>query len=246
MFFRSAFKRVFSEGLAPHGFVLLKGTCVFGKLIDEKILLYITIHDLSPIDRGVKRFEILCGVQTVYSYDLCEHQLAFSAIPQYGMSYEEDTDEVTMFYSYNSECQEEVLREALEDTLEILIPKLSEVKDLPSCVSFLGKYHWSLLYNADKLERDSILLLLTEDRSSFEEAFSISRASLLNAYHGNESDPYFVSSWAEMEKRIREDLIGARERALAEGDTALKKAKEEASSREAKNRETLRKYGLLR
>ena len=65
----SVFKKVFSEGLAPHGFIKAKVRYpYFLRLIGNEIIHVITYaptFSMSPIPNA-KAFDIRCGVATVY------------------------------------------------------------------------------------------------------------------------------------------------------------------------------------
>lgn len=244
MFFSSMFKKCFQHGLESYGFKPMKGTNALGKLVNDEILLYVFYDKRSAFQRGNKAFTIISGVQTIYSYELSMHQLQISGSELINYAKPDSENVPDYLFEYNSNNVSEILNKALKQTLAYAIPELMKVTDLKSCVEYLGNHRSDMLYNADKCYRDSVLLIMTEDHSDYNETVKTAELSILKAFRNNENDPYYQSSIKELHKRFEEELINSRERTLNSPvlrDAALK----EAQRRAEHNIILLKNYGLL-
>ena len=230
MSFVSDFKKCFQQGLEPFGFRLMKGTDTFGKLVNNEILLYVFFDKRNAFQRGNKAFTIISGVQTIYSYELSQHQLQISGSELINYAQPGSDNVPDYIFEYNSGNVSEVLDKALKQTLSFAVPEMMKVTDLKSCVEYLGSHRSDMLYNADKCYRDSVLLIMTEDQSDFKDALKTAELSILRAFNNDSSNPYYQSSIRDLRSRLEEELINSRDRAL--NDSLLR----EAAMKEAQRR----------
>lgn len=173
MSFKSEFMKSFQSGLEPYGFKRMKGTSCFGKLVNNEILLFIMYKKCSSPDRGKKAFDIVSGVQTIYSYELSEHQLEFSGISIMNYNTNVSRNTLNFHFIFDETNQFSVISQALQQTISDAIPILQQVNDLQSSLDFLVKYNLGVLYPADSFFRDSVLLFLTDNHDSFEERINL-------------------------------------------------------------------------
>ena len=241
MAFKSEFMKIFKEGLEPYGFKRMKGTDFFGKLINNEILLYVSYKQYSPPDRGVKAFDVIAGVQTIYSYDLTEHQLILSSggLINHNISC---VDNIRVYFEYTSKTQSDAIDKAFKSMMKVIMPIFEEVKDLPSCLEYLFTFRFGWLHPLDKMFRDSILLIVTENHDSFEYRFNKAKEKRIRFYNGNESNPVY-QTWLDEFPPVLHELIDSRDRVWASKELQ-DKVFSEANRRAEINKAQLRKYGF--
>lgn len=240
---KSVFIQTFEKGLQPYGFKRLKGTEFLGKLINNEILLYITYEKCGPIIPGKKAFRIKVGAQTIYSYDLSEHQLLLASGDLFFFAYYDPSLELSMFYHYDKTTLNDVVDNSLNDTIRAAIPVLSKICDLKTYVDFRSGLNASDFYNANQLYRDSVVLILSDNHDDFSKVKTILENSMLSAYNGNSSNPYYQTALRDEIKRIDEELIASRDKVYSDPDL-MEKVKSEAASRKEKNLMILKSYGF--
>lgn len=240
---KSAFLSTFENGLEPYGFKRLKGTVFFGKLVNDEILLHVSYDKCGSVMPGKKAFRIMAGASTIYSYDLSNSLLLHSNAPSI-LAYDNDSITVDMSYHYDNSSVIEAVETSLNDTIKAGIPVLSNINDLRSYVDFAAKFMTGFLYNADKFYQDSVALILSDNHDDFSEIRERSKKSLLNAFNGDSSNPYYQSSLQNVNSILDNELIAARDKVYAD-PKLMEGVKKEAASRKEKNLQTLRSYGLL-
>ena len=242
MAFKSEFMKVFKEGLEPYGFRRMKGTDFFGKLINKEILLYISYKPCSAINRGMKAFEIISGVQTIYSLDLTTHQLQLSSTSLCKYPVLDTLIKKSIHFEYEAVNITNVIIDSLNQTRHLAVPVLLQVNDLKDCVKYLTQYRMGKLYPADKINRDSVLLILTNDHESYDHKLDLVKDYLLKYFEGNTSAPYYQPSLDGYQTALHE-LIDTRDRVWASKE--LQEAVHNEANRRAEiNKAQLRKYGF--
>lgn len=244
MAFISDFKKTFQIGLEPYDFKKMKGTNFFGKLINNEILLYISFKNHSALQRGNKAFSVLSGVQTIYSYELSVHQLQLSGISLINYNLPDTCIFGKDVFEYNTDNITEILNEALNQTLTIVLPELLKVTDLNSCIEYLSKYRLDLLQLSDQIYRDSVLLIMTNNHDSFESVLKQAEVSILSTFGNDSSNLYYKESIKEIRKRIDEDLIKSRDR-VWNNIKLQAEVHNEMNRRIENNRVLLKQYGLI-
>ena len=240
MAFRSEFIKVFKEGLEPYGFWRMKGTDFFGKLINKEILIYISYKPCSAINRGMKAFDIISGVQTVYSYELSAHQLQLASTSLCKYPVLDTGIKKEAHFEYDSNSISSIMKEALDQTRLLSLPVLFQISDLNGCVKYLTQYHMGMIYPADQCFRDSVLLILANDHESFESKLSLINEYKLNYYEGDTSSVYYQNSFEACQEPLHE-LIDSRDRVWASKELQ-DKVFSEANRRAEINKAQLRKY----
>ncbi len=240
---KSVFMQTFETGLEPYGFKRLKGTEFLGKLINDEILLYITYEKCGSILPGKKAFRIKVGAQTIYSYDLSEHQLLFASRELFFLAYDKPSLELGMFYLYDKTTLNDAVDDSLNDTISVAIPELSKICDLKTYVDFCSGLNSSDFYNADQLYRDSVVLILSDNHDDFSNVKATLEKSMLRAYNGDSSNPYYQTALRDGIKKIDEELIASRNKVYSNPDL-MEKVKAEANSRKEKNLMILKSYGF--
>ena len=241
MAFKSEFMKVFKEGLEPYGFRRMKGTDFFGKLINNEILLYVSYKQYSPPDRGVKAFDVIAGVQTIYSHDLTEHQLIFSSggLINHNISC---VDNIRVYFEYTSKTQSDAIDKAFKSMMKVIMPIFEKVIDLSSCLEYLFTFKFGWLNHLDRMYRDSILLIVADNHDSFEYHLNKAKEERLKFYNGNESNPVY-QTWLEEFPPVLHELIDSRDRVWASKELQ-DKVFSEAERRAEINKAQLRKYGF--
>ena len=242
MAFKSEFMKVFKDGLEPYGFRRMKGTDFFGKLINEEILLFISYKKYSPPDRGFKAFDIISGVQTIYSPDLSALAFELPALRMINYCVPGIEGDIKTQYVYNDSSLSMILDEALDTTKEVILPLLTSIEDLKSCVEFLVRFRFDLLYGADTLNRDSVLLIMTDNHDSFEAKFRQQEEIAKRLANYDTSSEYYHN----IRKRFFDSVqaaIESRERVWASKELQDKVFRE-AERRAENNKAVLREYGF--
>ena len=242
MAFKSEFMKIFKEGLEPYGFKRMKGTDFFGKLVNEEILLFISFKKYSPPDRGLKAFDVISGVQTIYSPDLSTSTFELPALRMTNYCVPGIEGNIKAQYVYNESNLSIVLEEALTTTKEVILPLLTSIKDLKSCVEFLVRFRFDLLYGADTLNRDSVLLIMTDNHDSFEAVFRQQEELAKRIANDDTSSDYYRYIKKRFFDSIQE-TIESRDRVWASKE--LQEAVHKEAARRAEiNKAQLRKYGF--
>ena len=242
MAFKSEFMKVFKEGLEPYGFKRMKGTDFFGKLINNEILLFISYKSCGAINRGMKAFDIISGIQTIYSKELTTHQLQLSSTSLCKYPVLDTNIKRISHFEYDASSVTNVIKESYNRTSQLALPVLLKANDLKKCLDYLTIYWMGSLYPADRMHRDSVLLILTDDHESFDHKLNLVDDYLLNYYEGNTSTPYYQSS-LEVCHSVLHELIDSRDRVWASKE--LQEAVlSEANRRAEINKAQLRKYGF--
>jgi len=242
MAFKSEFMKVFKEGLEPYGFRRMKGTDFFGKLVNNEILLYISYKPCSAINRGMKAFDIISGGQTVYSYELSAHQLQLAARTLNKFTRNDTFARANIGFEYNDSNCNSVIEDALEQTIKFAVPALQDITDLRSCIDFLTVYLMGSLYPADKIYRDSVLLIIANDHESFDSKLNLGKKYLYQYYKGDLTSVDYQSSLGSCET-VTHKLIDSRDRVWASKELQ-DKVFSEAERRAETNKAVLREYGF--
>ena len=155
---KTAFVKVFGEGLEPLGYKLIKGSKLpyFVRVVNDEIIHFITFCNTAPDGRGCngikyKCFSVLCGVSTVYN-----SELDFDTDPEkfhldfinniseiYAKNHRNDYDvnfsaSIREFY-YNPKSAEEMFgafESALKVTKEIAMPVINQAVTLEKCMDY--------------------------------------------------------------------------------------------------------------
>lgn len=243
MAFKSDFIKIFQDGLEPYGFKRMKGTSCFGKLISNEILIFIMYKKCSSPDRGKRVFDIISGVQTVYSYELSEHQLELSGTSIINYSPNVQRTALNVNFIYDESNQLSVINQALQQTISDAIPILLQINDLQSSLDFLIKYKLGMLYPVDTFFRDSVLLILTNNHDSFEERIRQEEEIALRLY-SDEPDEVFKSYMRQITDIIKNKLVKSRDRVWASRELQ-EELQKEIERRIKNNKNLLTQYGLL-
>lgn len=244
MAFKSDFMKVFQTGLEPYGFKKMKGTNCFGKLINNEILLFIVYKKCSSPDRGKKAFDIISGVQTIYSYELSEHQLELSGTSIINYTSKVQQSNININFIYDETNQLSVINQALQQTISDAIPILLKINDLQSSLEFLIKYKLGMLYPVDTFFRDSVLLILTNNHDSFEERIRQEEKIALNLYANEPNDEVFKNYMQQITDVIKNKLVKSRDKVWASQELQ-KELQKEIDQRIYKNKKILIQYGML-
>lgn len=212
MAFKTDFMKTFKAGLEPYGFKRMKGTSCFGKLINNEILLFIKYKKCSSPDRGKKAFDIISGVQTIYSFDLSEHQLELSGTSIINYNVNATQSPLYVNFIYDETDQYSVIDQDLQKTILDIIPILLQINDLQSSLDFLVKYKLGFLYPADSFFRDFVLLFLTDNHDSFEEIIRQEEKTTLQIYNNDSSSEGFKSYMEQITNIIRNELVKSRDK----------------------------------
>jgi len=241
--FDDEFKKQFGKVLDPLDFRVIHNH-VFGKMIGEDIFVFISYRNLNATERGCKAFIINAGVCTVYgNVDYKIPSCANADLPVFKHYHNCDVTLDDMLINYNQNTMIDKISYALDQTTKFILPELSKITDLNSCIAFYKKYNAGVLYHADELMGESALLIVTQNRDSFEDVIEIITASILKAYNGDSTNKYYIQAVSEAEQRILKELVEARDKVLS--NTNLKKALEEKiKERVNHNKIILRKYGF--
>lgn len=168
MLLNTAFKKVFGEGLAPYGFVKIKGKQpYFVRVIGDEIIHVITYKSEWSIEQGYKAFQIYGGVATVYrkemSLDLVPADNTQWLKRNYSFYYHYRTDSCNCdeqyaksmsWFFYKSDDEKsllDALRYSLKVTMDVMLPILDKADNLCSCVDYFEKYGpFMHLYSAEE------------------------------------------------------------------------------------------------
>lgn len=266
----SVFKKVFGEGLTPHGFVKIKGRYpYYVRLVGDEIIHVISYEKIGRYPHGYGAVRILCGVATVYRqrinlqekvYWLETMEWVYGHINLY--NYDKELWKSVSKFEYQDSTMEDVLKNACEITKEIILPILNDVIDIDSCMDFftkLDKQHMSLTfqYNKENFVKKPVLAASDEgllwvrlnDRDTYmkkgEE--SIARQLRLFSYWITEGNiPNAQEQYDDYSKKAPEKMrerMAAYDKIFADRSW-LTKAHEELERRKAANTEALRSYGL--
>ena len=145
-------------------------------------------------------------------------------------------------YVYSDSNLSIVLEEALTTTKEVILPLLTSIKDLKSCVEFLVRFHFDLLYGADTLNRDSVLLIMTDNHDSFEEVFRRKEEIAKRIANNDTSSDYYCYIKKRFFDSIQE-TVESRDRVWASKELQ-EVVRNEAARRAENNKAQLRKYGF--
>jgi len=143
-----AFKQIFGAALTPMGFVKIKGKQpYYVRLVGDEIIHVIT-YTTRPGKREYKAFTVLGGVATVY-----RNRIDFEKTPRENLIWlhgnltiqrklkvlHDDGDLFSKLYHfyYKDETVIDAVIYALEMTEQLLLPALSSVIDLNTCVKYL-------------------------------------------------------------------------------------------------------------
>ena len=238
------YKKAFQTGLELFGFKKMKGTNCFGKLINNEILLYVLIKKCSPPDRGKKAFDIISGVQTIYSYDLSEYQLGLSGISL--ICYNTDTTPYVhdVNFIYDETSLSAVIDKALKQTVDVAIPVLLDVNNLKTSLDFLIKYKLGMLYPVDTFFRDSVLLIITNNHDTFEDRINWEDKIATRIYSNDPTNEAYINYMKQIKEIIRNDLVKSRDRVWASRKLQEELYKE-VNRRVENNKKTLIQYGVL-
>ena len=238
------YKKDFQSGLEPFGFKKMKGTNCFGKLINNEILLYVLIKKCSPPDRLKKAFDIISGVQTIYSFDLSEYQLGLSGVSLINFKTDVTPSAFNVNFIYDELSLSSVIDKALKQTITYAIPVLSDITDLKSSLDFLIKYKLGMLYPADTFFRDFVLLILTDNHDSFKERIKQEEKIALRIYSNEPTNEAYTRYMQQIKHIIKNELVESRDRVWASRELQ-EKLQGEVNRRVENNKNTLIKYGLL-
>jgi len=217
------FKQVFGEGLAPLGFVKLKGKQpYFVRMIGDEILHVVTYtKEWSGAD-GIREFSVRGGVATVYGQNIdltCsprENSNWLGAVSRFYIMLKSSIDENLRKsiheFSYKEDDAESMIREvkrSFDMTKQFVLPILDAATDLKSCIEYFHVFHPGYLRLNDNLNycKEGFLLILTNNRDDYIERME--------------------KAFARTAQLMKEGKIG-----LSQKDF------------EAKNTESLRSYGL--
>lgn len=242
MAFKSEFMKIFKEGLEPYGFKRMKGTDCFGKLVNEEILLFISFKKYSPPDRGLKAFDVVAGIHTIYSPVPTGFPLQDKGIGIIRSKRQNDTAVNYPYFIYTDDSLSKVLNEALDKTISEIIPAISKVDSLSSCVDYLSKYCLGALASTDKLLGESVLLILSDNHDSFEAVFRQQEELAKRIANEDTSSDYYRYIKKRFFDSIQE-TIESRDRVWASKE--LQEAVHKEAARRAEiNKAQLRKYGF--
>lgn len=244
MAFKSDLMKAFQIGLEPYGFKRMKGTSCFGKLINNEILLFIMYKKCSSPDRRKKAFDIISGVQTIYSYELSEHQLELSGTSIINYNTTVPRTALNIHFIYDEANQLSVIAQALQQTISDAIPILLQINDLQSSLDFLVTYKLGMLYPADTFFRDSVLLILTNNHDSFEERIIQEKKIALHHYFNEVDDQVFKRYMQQITDVIRNGLVKSRDKVWASQELQ-EELQKEIDRRVENNRKILKEYRLF-
>ena len=198
---KTVFNQVFGEGLAPLGFVKIKGRQpYFVRLIGDEILHVIAYSNESSQNPSYKEFDILGGVATVYRHHIAldnspidNTRWLIGNLDFYRKSNPFDSKETdnAMFrklysYAYKADDYESMLgavQYSLKMTEEFMLPVLNEVVSLNSCIEYFSKYCLNLGVpsdletfgnnNPNNMHSEGLLLVKTNTRKKRVNLFEI-------------------------------------------------------------------------
>jgi hypothetical protein len=261
----TAFKQVFGEALAPHGFVKIKGRQpYFVRLIGNEIL-----HIITYMPRPNKSFRIIGGVATVYrqrlSLDECPRNNGnwlHGNLHFYRELHPLDEIPGDLFsklyeFYYSEETIHSSIETALEITKEIMLPILDEVVDLEACIEYFHKFGDDMNLNYDvedfgnkqvnNFYNEGLLHIKTVSLSNYRNFREKKiEKDLIKFAYGVKTNTYtqeFYEAWLkkfEDEKPMRIALYDK----ISNDHEWIAKAHTELEGRKAANIEILKSYGL--
>ncbi len=184
MTFNTAFKNIYSEGLAEYGFKKLKGKQPWiGRMIGDEILQVISFRGTFSDMRDYKAFEVISGITTVYrkmqTLDETPANNMMWLITNLGIygnqnNYNAPREKVTdlLKYSYKKEDEQSmlmVIEKSLQDTKEIVILEFDKVVDIKSCVEYYKRMLSPLLriFTKQLYERNDMSVVSNEGLLNF-------------------------------------------------------------------------------
>jgi hypothetical protein len=248
MSFVSEFNLCFKKGLQPYGFKKLKGCNIYGKIVNDEILYYITFQKRNSLKNGNFAFSIKTGIQTIYSYELSKHQLELCSINLF--NYKEFDKSLKNrptgwdIFEYNDTNVKEILNISLKETISVALKHMSIVVDLKSYIEYLKKVRIDLLKFADKIYRDSVILIISDNHDTFTDVIDNQISSLLPIFNNDNNNLAFIENIEKIKKSIFNDIVAAREKVYDSPDL-MNKVLKEIELRKNNNIESLKKYGLL-
>ena len=190
-----------------------------------------------------EQFDIISGVQTIYSYELSEHQLELSGTSIINYSPNVQRTALNVNFIYDESNRLSVINQALQQTISDAIPILLQINDLQSSLDFLIKYKLGMLYPVDTFFRDSVLLILTNNHDSFEERIRQEEEIALRLY-SDEPDEVFKSYMRQITDIIKNKLVKSRDRVWPSRELQ-EELQKEIERRIKNNKNLLTQYGLL-
>lgn len=232
----SEFNRYFKNELSPYGYIKLKGTHCFAKLVNNEILQYITYMGVNSSVGGKKAFSMLAGIQTIYSHDLSRGNLQATAIDYrafiwYDPSFQRSSRWNVFYYDDTSII--EALENAVIATHEVAFKYMSRVQDLKAYVNYCKLMCIGRLTHADRVHLDSPLLIKTSNHESFSDFYNVS----------GKDDPSSCDFREKVRREIQEKIVQPRDR-VYESPVLLKKTEAELERRKQINTATLKSYGI--
>ncbi len=184
MTFNTAFKNIYSDGLAEYGFKKLKGKQPWiGRMVGDEILQVISFRGAFSDMRDYKAFEVISGITTVYrkmqTLDETPANNIIWLTPIQGIYKHQNYYNVPnersrelLKYSYKKEDEQSmlmVIEKSLQDTKEIVIPEFDKVVDIKSCVDYYQRLLNPLLriFTKQLYERNDMSVVSNEGLLNF-------------------------------------------------------------------------------
>ena len=150
----TAWKKAYSEALAPYGFTKLKGRHpYFVRMVGDEILQVIAYHNEWSM-RPERAFQVLAGMATVYRREIDLHQSPkdnnrwleeFYSMYYSGHYYEEEApDAPDTFYKYideNEDSMNDTIARSIYHAKKYILPVLDGVTDINTYIEYLKQYH---------------------------------------------------------------------------------------------------------
>ena len=228
--YKKPYKEQFAKVLGPHGFRRIKGTDMFGRLVNGEVLQVVYVQKWRGIDCLMLRTQHA----SVYQNGVLDKYLTSSSLIDIEMYVLHATGHHELFYyDYTKDDVEEAVIRAANDVVAHILPDLDAVTDLNTHIAFMNKY--GKLNNID----NSLLLVKARNQDDYT-AFC---ATLIGYYQSSPSPEEIRDEEIQRTKEYAQKLVAERDSILGD-PVRLAAAEAELERRRTANLAVLKSWGF--
>lgn len=137
--FEKSFNQIFNEGLKSYGFLPLKSSNIFVRVVNRELLQFIYPENLSSPCLDMDSFVIYASVRTVYMKDISNGEIKTDKYTLYQfLGYEKSATMPWQEYAfcYNNSNLEEVIQRALKEVIRLIIPVFNDIYTLSDYIEY--------------------------------------------------------------------------------------------------------------